>query len=277
MCLIAFAWQYSAEYPFALVANRDEFHARPTTGLTWWPNTNIAAGRDLQAGGTWLGITKQGRFAAVTNVREGGIEQDAKTSRGLLVTHVLNSQDSLDDLQRDLAAMGRDAAGFNLLFGDLFGAGHELRYLSNRPPGHGKAVDGQPVGGIGEREKPGQTQIIKSGIYALSNGGLDDGWPKTQIAEREMRRALRHRRPEGFWDVTNSRDVADAEDLPDTGVDHDIERFLSAPFIVGEEYGTRSTLRILGQPKSSITMTERRFDEKGELTGSSQIRIARPT
>jgi uncharacterized protein with NRDE domain len=271
MCLIAIAWQYSAEYPFALVANRDEFHARPTTGLSWWPNSNIAAGRDLQAGGTWLGITTHGRFAAVTNVREGGIEQDAKISRGLLVTHVLNSQDSLDHLQRDLAAMGRDAAGFNLLFGDLFGSGHELRYLSNRP---GKQA--RPGRKKSDHKETEQARIIKSGVYALSNGGLDDHWPKTQMAEREMHRALRHRHPDGFWDVTSSRDVADAEDLPDTGVDPDIERFLSAPFIVGKEYGTRSTLRILGQPKSSIVMTERRFDAQGDLTGSSQIRIARP-
>ncbi len=268
MCLIAFAWQYSAEFPFALVANRDEFHARPTSGLKWWTNSNIAGGRDLQAGGTWLGITEQGRFAAVTNVREGGIEQEATLSRGLLVTHVLGSTDSLDDVENDIADMGRKTAGFNLLYGDLFGAGHELRLYSNRPATGQSDNDAQ--GGMG------QSKVIKAGIYALSNGGMDDDWPKTLIAENAMRRALRHRRPEGFWDVTSSRDVAEPEDLPDTGVGHDVERFLSAPFIVGEEYGTRSTMRILGQPKSSIIMTERRFDNQGELTGSSQIRIARP-
>lgn len=260
MCLIALAWQASAEYPFALVANRDEFHERPSSGLAWWPDADIAGGRDLRAGGTWLGITRQGRFAAVTNVREGNLEQNATLSRGLLVTHALKSNATLDELQQELAEMGRDAAGFNLLYGDLFGSRHELRFLSNRPA---------------TGDTPGHARILKSGIYAFSNGALDDDWPKTLRAEQEMRKALRHRRPQGFWDVTSDRSVAEPDALPDTGVGPDIERFLSAPFIVGEKYGTRSTMRILGQPKSSIVMTERRFDERGELSGSSQIRIAR--
>ncbi len=258
MCLIAFAWEASAEYPFALVANRDEFHGRPTSALGWWPNTQIAAGRDLQAGGTWLGITAGGRFAAVTNVREGGVEQTASLSRGLLVTQVLEAQESLDVVEQKLSKMGEETAGFNLLFGDLFGSNHELRFLSNR--GSSRSA-----------------RVISSGIYAFSNAGLDDHWPKTVAAEGELRRALRHRHPDGFWDVTSGRNVAQPEDLPDTGVELDVERFLSSAFIVGEKYGTRSTMRVLGQPKSNIEMTERRYNELGEITGSSQIRIVHPT
>ncbi|MFK8029159.1 MAG: NRDE family protein [Gammaproteobacteria bacterium] len=266
MCLIAFAWQASAEFPFALVANRDEFHARPTEGLGWWADADIAAGRDLQAGGTWLGINKNGRIAAVTNVREGHVEQTASLSRGLLVTHALNSADPLDAIEEQLGEMGRETAGFNILFGDLFGSSHELRYLTNR----GRNGDGQ-TGRFQLASHP-----IKSGVYALSNAGLGDDWPKTLAAERAMRRALRHRHPDQFWEVTNNREVAPVEDLPDTGVDQDLERFLSSSFIVGDAYGTRSTLRILGQPRSGIVMTERRYDNQGDITGSSQIRIAPP-
>ncbi len=257
MCLIAFAWEASAEYPFALVANRDEFHARPTSALGWWPNTNIAAGRDLEAGGTWLGITTSGRFAAVTNVREGNVEQTARLSRGMLVTEVLETGKSLDEMEPQLIKMGEETAGFNLLYGDLFGASHELRFLSNRGADR-------------------TARSITSGLYAFSNAGLDDEWPKTIAAKQKLRRALRHRHRDGFWDVTSDRSVAEIEDLPDTGVEPDVERFLSAAFIVGENYGTRSTLRILGQPKSNIEMTERRYDQTGAITGSSQIRIERP-
>ncbi|MEM7083345.1 MAG: NRDE family protein [Pseudomonadota bacterium] len=260
MCLIAFAWEASAEYPFALVANRDEFHARPTQALGWWPNTQMVAGRDLQAGGTWLGLTQGGRFAAVTNVREGNVEQPARQSRGALVTHVLASQAPLDTLQTELLQMGQHTAGFNLLFGDLFGADHELRYLSNRPS----------VGNL-----PGVGETIDAGVYALSNAGLHDDWPKTREAEIALKRALRLRHPDGFWDVTADRRVAEPDDLPDTGVGADIERFLSAAFIVGDNYGTRSTIRLLGQPKSSISISERRFNPNGELTGCSQVRVTR--
>lgn len=261
MCLIALAWQASAQYPFALVANRDEFHERPTEALHWWHGSDIAAGRDLQAGGTWLGVNRQGRFAAVTNVREGGVEQSARVSRGVLVTHALESTDPLDKLQAQLLTLGADAAGYNLLFGDLFGSKHELRYISNRTHSNSdelSVANGRP---------------LPSGIYALSNAGLGDDWPKTLNAESEMRRALRHRQPDGFWNVTASREVAAPEDLPDTGVGHDVERFLSASFIIGDSYGTRSTTRILGQPRASIAMTERRFDAEGNMTGSTQIRI----
>lgn len=269
MCLIAFAWQASAEFPFALVANRDEFHERPTEALRWWLDAPIAAGRDLKAGGTWLGLNRQGRFAAVTNVREGKVEQSARVSRGELVTRALTRSGPLDQVEQALAELGEETAGFNLLVGDLFGAHHSLRYLTNRS----KVNEGPGARALTPHVV---ARTVPAGVYALSNAGLDDDWPKTRLAEQQLRRALRHRDPDGFWTVTESREVADVEDLPDTGVEQDVERFLSAAFIVGDNYGTRSTTRILSQPHTSIDLTERRFDALGELTGSTHIRLSTP-
>jgi len=249
MCLIGFAWQASAEYSFALVANRDEFHERPTEALHWWDN-NIAAGRDLQAGGSWIGVNRRGRMAAITNFRDGADAKDYALSRGALVHHVLSSREPLAQLEAFLLEQSEQCGGFNLLFGDLVGDHQELRFISNRDP---------------------VRQVLRPGIYSFSNGAFSQPWPKTTETEAALRLALRKRDPQGFWDVLSSRTKADDELLPDTGVGLELERFLSSSFIVSENYGTRSSHRLLCKQQSSIAFTEQRYDVFGEITGATNL------
>ncbi|NNF17759.1 MAG: NRDE family protein [Gammaproteobacteria bacterium] len=255
MCLIGFAWQASAEYPFALVANRDEFHARPTAPMHWWHEPRIAAGRDLQAGGTWLGVNKQGRFAAITNFRDGTDQTSWPGSRGSLVSAVLAHVGTLDEVQAHVDHSKNEFAGFNLLFGDLFGEQRELRFTSNR---------GQ------------DSMIVTPGIYSFSNGAFGAKWPKIERTNERLTRALRHRVPDGFWDVLSDRESASAADLPDTGVGAELESFLSPVFIVGQTYGTRSSHRILCRQHLEIDVAEMRYNPSGELVGASNIRIKPP-
>lgn len=255
MCLISFAWQASAEFPFACVANRDEFHQRPTQHLHWWEDAPIAAGRDLQAGGTWLGVNARGRFAAVTNFRQGKSMETYAKSRGQLVRSVLNHHGDLADLEAEIQSEEQQYAGFNLLYGDLFDQNRQLRFLSNRTD---------------------ECFVIGPGIYSFSNGAFNSDWPKSRISTNKLTRALRQRRPAGFWDVVSDRATADVDELPDTGIGTDAEQFLSAVFIVGETYGTRSSHRILCRQNSEISVSEKRFDPSGEVTGVSTIRVAHP-
>lgn len=253
MCLIGFAWQTSAEFPFALIANRDEFHARPTQHLRWWSDQPIAAGRDLQAGGTWLGLNKLGRFAALTNYREGGVEPSGPLeSRGNLVTKVLNSTDTLAQLQNNIEQHQMQYGGYNLLFGDLFGEHRELMFTSNRSD---------------------ESFTIKPGVYAFSNGPFETQWPKSATVHEQLTRALRHRKPQEFWSILANQERPDPGTLPDTGVGSDVEEFLSSIFIVGEDYGTRSSNLLLCRNHQEIEMSERRFDTSGELTGVSHLHI----
>lgn len=251
MCLVGFAWQASAEYSFALIANRDEFHARPTASLHWW-DEHIAAGRDLQAGGSWLGVNRTGRLAAITNFREPANGTTYPRSRGDLVQQVLSSKEPLESLERTLLEQSEQCAGFNLLFGDLSGDDKELRFISNRDP---------------------VRQVLRPGIYSFSNGPFSQPWPKTATIETALTRALRKRDPREFWEALNSREQADDEELPDTGVGLDVERFLSSPFIIGEDYGTRSSHRLLCGHNASIVMTEQRYDPSGELSGATNLKF----
>ena len=156
MCLIAFAWQTSKHHRLTLIGNRDEFHRRPTRPLDWWDDLDqpdLLAGRDLEAGGTWLGVTRDGRFAAVTNIRAPGAAK-APLSRGQLPLNYLQGRQTPEAFMQQLAAQREQYSGFNLLVGDA----DALWFLNS--------LDGQP------RE-------LGPGIYGLSNADLDSPWPKT--------------------------------------------------------------------------------------------------
>ena len=132
MCLILLAWQAHPDFPLVVAANRDEFFARPSAGAAFWPDSpNVFAGRDLEAGGTWLGISRQGRFAALTNFREARRPCADAPSRGMLTADFLTSCQDMDDYLAQVAARADAFNGFNLLLGD----GKRLGYLSNRHPG----------------------------------------------------------------------------------------------------------------------------------------------
>ena len=237
MCLIALAWQAHPDYPLIVMANRDEFYRRPTTPARFWPEApQLLAGRDLAAGGTWLGLTRHGRFAALTNYRDPAAPTGER-SRGLLVSGFLEGRLSAWDYANDVAAEGEHYGGFNLLLGDA----RELLVVSNR--------------GTAPRR-------LTPGIHGLSNHLLDTPWPKVEKAKAGLAAALAQPMPESLLALLADDRQADDSALPDTGVGVAMERMLSPLFIHSPQYGTRaSTVLILGHERAQFV--EQTFDEKG--------------
>lgn len=252
MCLIAFAWRPDAEHPLVVAANRDEFHARPTDPLDWWDDVpDVAAGRDRQAGGTWMGVTRSGRFAALTNFRDMQQTEAGAPSRGLLVADFLTGTASAAAYAANIDA--RRYAGYSLLLFD----GDELVFATNRADG-----------------EAGVSDAVAPGVHALSNGALDSRWPKVQRA-REALAAQVQAGPDttALLELMDDRTPAEDAALPDTGVGLTLERFLSPMFIDGADYGTRaSTALVLGCDQ--IAVAERRFGPHGEAIGDSELRFA---
>jgi len=251
MCLIVFALRPNHRFPLVVAANRDEFYAREALALAPWPDAPwIVAGRDLQAGGTWLGVTQSGRFAALTNIRDKNRSQ-GKRSRGELVANFLRGKQSPADYLAQVACHLDDYAGFNLLAGDL----DQLHYLNSR--------EGQP-------------QKLQAGIYGLSNAALDTPWPKLKRCRAALAAALEQDEPQSealFLLLANRQQAADKE-LPDTGLTLDFERLLSSPFIASRDYGTRASTVLLRRADGSIWLGERRFGEQGVYLGESRFTLS---
>lgn len=245
MCLIVVGWQVHPDYPLIVAANRDEFHARPTTAAAYWPDTpNIFGGRDLQAGGTWLGATRDGRFAAVTNVREPGVAT-GKHSRGALTAGFLRSTQSANDFSNNLLV--EDYSGFNLLLADQ----ESLVYVTNRDA---------------------QSKILAPGIYGLSNHRLDTPWPKLLKARERFTAALAHLPDEQrFFDLLADQAIVPDDRLPNTGVALHWERLLSAVFVQSTDYGTRASTLLLRDQAGRVTLHEKSFDAQARITQSSWI------
>lgn len=242
MCLITFAYNSHPEYSLILLANRDEFFQRPSQAVHHWPDTpQILAGRDLEQGGTWLGLNQSGHFATVTNHRNGRDKRDGLRSRGDLTRHYLSGSqpaaDYLDDLQPEQQAYG----AFNLLLGDAAG----LHYLSNR---HSDS-----------------TVTLKPGVYGLSNALLDTDWPKVKKVREGLRQLLTRDEPdhEAMLALMQDRRRAQDADLPDTGISLAWERMLSSCFIQSESYGTRAITLLMQKPDGSTYLREQTFDGKG--------------
>jgi uncharacterized protein with NRDE domain len=216
MCLVLVVWRMHPSYPCVVAANRDEFHARPTARAGWWPDhPAILAGRDLQAGGTWLGVTRTGRFAALTNYRDPERLRTATPSRGALVTSMLESGASVAEGLAYLGGVGGDYNGFNLIFSD----GERL--------------------GIYESVR-GSGRELGPGIYGLSNHLLDTPWPKIQKAKSRLEAALSDMSDTAplLALLRDDRPAPDAQ-LPQTGVSLEWERLLSSAFVRAPDYGTR--------------------------------------
>lgn len=245
MCLILVGWRSHAHYPLVVAANRDEFYARPTAFAARWPETpQVIGGRDLEAGGTWLGMSENGRFAAITNVREPGMPV-GKKSRGELTRDFLLADFPAAAYAARIA--GGDYAGFNLLLGD----GVSLLYCSNRGTG---------------------PQVLAPGIYGLSNSTLDTPWPKLESSRRRFSGALRGLPDEeAFFELLADREMAADEDLPKTGVPLAWERLLSAVFVASETYGTRASTILLQRTDGVMTLHERSFGPMGRPLQSSVI------
>ncbi len=249
MCLLALAHRYHEHYPLVLVANRDEFYDRPARMADWWrDHPNILAGRDLRGGGTWLGVARDGRWAAVTNYREGR-SPSAPRSRGELVVNYLCAADpDPEAFARGLQTRYRDYDGFNL----LAGVGGRTVYCGNRG---------------------GETRALAPGLYTLSNHLLDTPWPKSEQARFKLASALRDNRlaPESLLSVlSDTTPVEDPALLPATGIDPDLERTLSPPFIVGEEYGTRCTTVLMIDSQGEARFLEQNF-LRGEALGDPRV------
>jgi uncharacterized protein with NRDE domain len=252
MCLIAFAWQSHPRWRLLLGGNRDEFHARPSAALARWDDAPITGGRDLEAGGTWLGVTDSGRCCVVTNVRDPRDPQ-LGGSRGLLATDYLNGGAGASVHAQELL---RSAAGyrpFNLLTFDA----RDGFYLGNRP---------EP-----------RAQAVTPGVHGLSNADFNTPWPKT----RALMQHLRHWIDAGddmnfaplFAALADEQVAPDAQ-LPDTGIGLERERLLSAAFIRGEAYGTRaSTVVAIGHDGLGV-IVERRFGPSGRFDGETMLRFA---
>lgn len=237
MCLILVAWQVHSDYPLVVAANRDEFHARPTAVAARWPDApHVVAGRDLEAGGTWLGVTDAGRFAAVTNVREPG-KPKGPQSRGRLTQDFLAGAASPGDFAAGVA----DGAfsGFNLLVADA----QTLCYRSNRD---------------------GVARALPAGIYGVSNHLLDTPWPKLTTAKARFAEAIEHLPVEApFFDLLADDEIVPDGDLPATGVPLEWERRLSAVFVRSPDYGTRASTLLLRRRDGSGLLVERSFDAAG--------------
>lgn len=258
MCLIAFAYRPDAPHWLHLVANRDEFHARPSAALGDWPDApRILGGRDLEAGGSWLALHRRGRLATVTNVRDPALVVPQRApSRGELVRQAL----SCDDLEAWLAQLAAGEAwryaGFNLLVAD------EARRLWHV-----------------HRSRHALTlQRVAPGLHGLSNADLDTPWPKLQASREGLGISLAH----GDWPdaalaaMGDDREYHDATRLPDTGVGRELERRLSAAFIRGDTYGTRATTWLRWHRDEGVEIAERRFGPGGHREGETH-RTLRPS
>ncbi len=242
MCLIVCAWQASAAFPLVVAANRDEFYRRPTAPLAVWDGVfGVAAGRDLQAGGTWLGYARCGRFAAVTNYRSGGGHDARPKSRGWLVSGFLEGRDRPHSYGAGVVEDTASYGPFNLLLADR----SELVYVS----------------GV-----TGEQRLLSPGVYGLSNHLLDTPWPKLNKATESIAAALVHlSAPEDLLEPLLDRDQAPGSHLPKTGVSLEWERMLSSIFIQGTEYGTRSSTVLMRSADGAAIMLEVRFGPEGEI------------
>jgi uncharacterized protein with NRDE domain len=241
MCLVAFAWQAHPAWQLVLGANRDEFYDRPSAPAAWWPEQpDLLAGRDLRAGGIWLGVTRAGRFAAITNFRDPDDTRAAARSRGELPLAFLASAQPASEFAQQAWTLRDAYNGFNLLLGD----GEELWYS-------------------GSRDAQGPRRV-EPGVHALSNALLDTPWPKAARSGDRLGEALAQMEPErSVLELLGDRSLAPDEELPDTGVGLEWERALSAPFIATERYGTRSsTYLALGPGRARFV--EREFAQGGE-------------
>ncbi|MEJ2274122.1 MAG: NRDE family protein [Woeseiaceae bacterium] len=247
MCLVVLSLRQHDEYPLILAANRDEFHARPTQDARWWPDKpDIVGGRDLQAGGTWLAVHRNGRFATVTNYRDAQPPAPENRSRGELVTGFLESNLSPPEY---LDTVDEDAyAGFNFIAGTL----DDVVYLSNREEGN---------------------RVLAPGTYGLSNALLDGPWDKVERSKQKLRGLLDSKavNETSLLRLMNDRARGPVDEVETGRLDFDTAHAITAPFIVQPEYGTRCTSVLLGGRNGSWYFIERRFDPRGKATGESRF------
>lgn len=248
MCLLFYCREAHRDLPFILLANRDEFYERPTRPAGFWTeDPAVLAGRDLKRHGTWLGITRTGRWAALTNFREPS-DAEFERSRGDIVRDYLTGDRGARDFAAGLQTIAAEYDGFNLLLGDV----HESLWLSNRG---------------------GSVRTLGPGVYGLSNHLLETPWPKVRNGKRNLCAQLRGRPVvDRLFEPLTDRTVYE-DDLPETGVDPAIERMLSSAFITSPRYGTRSSTLVMVNRDGEAYFEERTYDNRtGGATQTDEYR-----
>lgn len=239
MCLIVFAYKVHPDYPLILATNRDEFYARPSREADFWTNENLPyllAGKDMKAGGTWMGLHKDGRWGAVTNYRDPSIQKTNPPSRGELVLQYLRQQEYAMEFLQQVTKKAEDYSGFNMLLWDET----DFVHYSNQS----KVVN-----------------RIKPGIHGLSNALLNTGWPKVQLAKNELDSIIQKKEipRERLFELLLNEQKAPDDKLPVTGIPRHLEKAVSSVFIQTEQYGTRSSSVLLVDNNGQIDFTERAF------------------
>jgi len=254
MCLILLAWRAHPEYPLVFSGNRDETYDRPSAAAGFWSgDPGVFGGRDLEKGGTWLGLTRGGRFAAVTNYRDGRTARlAAPRSRGELTAGFLRGTAEPRSYLDNIAPYGADYGGYTLIVGDSSG----LYGFSNRE----LAI-----------------QELPPGVHGLSNHLLDTPWPKVSRGKDRLSALLTAGETDlvdGLFRILADRGVAPDAELPDSGVGLQRERELSPAFIAGEHYGTRASTVMLFSSRNEVIFVERRFGAHGAPLGETSQRLA---
>ena len=256
MCLILLSYRQHARYPLVIAANRDESYDRPSLPAHFWEEAPwILAGRDLVGGGAWFGITRAGRLAAVSNIRDPKRAQENARSRGLLVSEFLRGDLLPRPYLAEVARQGPRYNGFNLLAGDQ----NEIAYYNNRS---------------------GEILTLAPGLYGLSNHRLDTPWPKVKNAKAALAKILRMPAvdPEAILEMLADRSLPPDDCLPDTGVGLVRERVLASIFIASENYGTRCSSVLIQDRDRRVSFVERNFspEDAGARTVQFEFDIDYP-
>lgn len=252
MCLIAVAWKTHADLSLAMAANRDEFHDRPAAPAAWWNGKHeVFGGRDLSHGGSWLALSRHGRLAAITNIRRMIPPDPNAPSRGSLVREFVQSSLTAEQYADEITERAQIYSGFNLLLYD----GGKLVFCHN--------YDGF------------EQRVLEPGIHVVSNATLDTPWPKSQRLRRAMQAFVNQRVASRNLLFSALADAEEAEDdeLPNTGVGIEMERFLSPPFIRGDRYGTRCSTVVTITADGLAEFAEHRFGPNGAFTGESRENV----
>jgi len=252
MCLILLAWRAHPEYPLIFAGNRDEIYDRPSTAADFWKNdADIFGGRDLEKGGTWLGLGIGGRFAAVTNYRESpAARKAAPRSRGELTVGFLRGTDEPRAYLQRIAPDADQYGAFSLLAGNL----DRLSCFSNRG---------------------GAIEDLSADVHGLSNHLLDTPWPKVRLGKQRTAALLaadETKLLDGLFLALADRSPAPDSELPDSGVGLQRERELSPAFIAGERYGTRASTVLLVSRGNEVVFVERAFGPMGRPLGTAASR-----
>ena len=247
MCIAYLAINPQPDWSLFIAANRDEFHGRPTLPAAPWENNpDIIAGIDCEAGGTWLGISKQGRFGLITNFRDPASLMNGAPSRGKLVSDFLFSGCTALDYSESILASAAQYNGFNLICGD----GRDIYYIGNRNPQQ-------------------QPRKLGNGSHVLSNHFLDTPWPKAERLRTALNAFDIQALPEAealeqVFSILKDNNRAPDADLPQTGLSLERERLLSSPFIISPDYGTRCSTVIAIHKNGQALFSERTYNTKGE-------------